>query len=506
MLFINKIAPEKAFSIASFSLACVLSSPFLFWIYLHRKNPAPEIVYYALCLGLIVAFLFFFLRALIANRQEDLPRKGYDAAAVEKLFFYSLIALGSVLVFQLFLSTPVRIGLPVGHLRDFFETINYGKNNNYNALTTIGYLPPLLFISKVVSLFCSSDRVLFAQAVTQTVDLGLRDWALYAALMVAVLAVIIKPAFEKGRGAFGLPLLFVLFTSYPYLLELERGNWVMLSAVAYALVLRSFSSGHLPAAAAFASTIKIINPVFCPLFFLKKDFRVKAFAFWTLIFLAVPLAVLFLAGVEVNYLGTFRRVTSTNTFPDAHIAIAHSGVYALLVLFQDSGSLLFLDRKTVLLFDKYALIVMLLSYFAMEFFLRKGKHADFTKKDFCFAFIAVFSILKLLHPNNVDMNYIMLLPFIVALLAEKQDALEKAIFACAALFLFPFHHFNLFPVRYEELGVANDYYFTARILVFSAGLGVVVALLFVRLLLIHVRTPSVRISKECPCQNETAKG
>ena len=453
-----------------------VSLPFLFWILFHNNMTEFSLSYYGVSFVLSAIFVYFFLRAIILNPQDKILELGYDDAAIKILFKYTLIALACYLVFNTFILAPTKIGLPAGHARDFFQLIDEAKQNDYGAVTQVGYLPALLSVAKMISVF-------FYQIDSQLIP-NFWDWCLYFVIMFSCLYFILKPIFKFSWSKVGAPLTFVFFISYPYMLELERGNWVIFSTLLLSLAVTNSDPKKYSGILAFFTNFKILNLPFLPIFFLQKKFQVRPYLLGFLFFGAlIPVIILTATQGLISYSSLISKAGASGAFPDAHIAVAHSGLYALLVLFQDSGLLQSISAPWVAKSSMHILCVLLVLYYFLEFYLRFIKKQNFSKVDLCFGFIAIFALTKLFHYNNADYNYVLLFPFILPLFFEKLNLIERTIFACVLLFLFPFYIFNLFSIANDEVGQIYNHYFTARTFVFSSNLCVLVILSYTRILM-----------------------
>jgi len=402
----------------------------------------------------IILFINGFIKEIA---RIDIPdKKKINKHPLNILVKYYIYFIAVYFVFNVLQTYKINVGIPFGHGGDFFHILDLAYGNNYSEISQIGYLPGLLSITKIMSIFFMKKDGL--------IDRNFYGWALYLVIFSISLYIVCRPLIKTTFANIRLPIFLVFFTSYPFLLELERGNFVIISMVFLALSIQLYDGVWSSSFVGLFSTLKILNIAFLPSFLfsrkVKLRFLVSAILICGLIF---PLILFYLTGSQVNYDGLFGRVISTGSFQDAHVAVAHSGAYAALTFLQNSGIFPYADRQNFLYKSTILLLTLLLLYYFMEIYFFILKKKIFQKKDLCFSLIGVFILTKFFYQNNTDMNLILLFPIIVQLFLEKLSYVEKLIFALLLLLLFPFYIVIFFNI--EELN--SFFYYSSRTLIYT---------------------------------------
>ncbi len=402
----------------------------------------------------ISLFIYKFIKDIIYSDISDCNL--INILIFNVLIKYYLFSLGVYFIFNVFLTHMINVGIPFGHAGDFFHILDLAYANSYTEISQIGYLPGLLSIIKCISIiFMTKDGA---------IDRNFYGWALYLAILTISLYIACRPAIRANSAKIGLPIFLIFFTSYPFLLELERGNLVIFSMVFLALSIQLFSSAWSGVFLGIFATLKVLNVVFLPSFLFSRKVSLITLGVVILISGAIfPIILFNFSGSQVDYGGLFGRLASIGSFQDAHVAVAHSGAYATLTFFQNSGFFTHVDRQNFLRISMVLLLVLLFLYYFLEIYLFTVKKKFYSKKDLCFSLISIFIITKLFHQNNTDMNLVLLFPMMIQLFIEKLNSTEKLIFSLLLLLLFPFYINILFAI--EELN--SMFYYSSRTLIFS---------------------------------------
>jgi hypothetical protein len=403
---------------------------------------------------LIAIFIYKFIRDTVTT--NILEGQVINKCLIKILIRYYLLSFAIYFLFNTFLTHKINVGIPFGHAGDFFHILDLSYANSYSEISQIGYLPGLLSITKIMSIFFMKKDGL--------IDRNFYGWALYLAFFSLSLYAICRPAIKVNFAKIGLPIFFIFFTSYPFLLELERGNLVILSMFFLAISIQSYNFKSSSIYIGLFSTLKALNIVFLPSFLFSRRIRVTALGASILISgLILPLILFYLSDGKLDYDGLLGRLSSTGSFPDAHVAVAHSGAYAALTFLQGSGFFMDVDRPDFLNNSIILLLAFLVLYYCFEFYFFILKRKPHSKKDLCFSLISIFIMTKLFHQNNTDMNLILLFPMIIQLFLEKLSFNEKLIFSLLLLLLFPFYVNILFGIEDSN----SIFYYSSRTLIFT---------------------------------------
>lgn len=413
---------------------------------------------------------------------------GSEARTNRKIFLWGMLVVavgGLASLYAAFGGAPGAIGLP-GHTGDFFQLIDLSIKNRYEDVSRIGYLPGVLVMSKLLSLAFPVEHGDVARTSMA--------YFLYFLIQFSVLYITVR-ASSQTSGSTNAFLLILFFVSYPFLLNLERGNWVFLSMLFFVLSFVESATFGPVALGAFAS-LKAFNAAFLPPFFMNEKPKTLKFAISLLFFAGLlPLIIFSLCDSHIAYSDLFKNLTGAGASPDAHIAAAHSGAYAMLVTLQDAGMFVEIDRvafvqKSIFLLA-IALVVVYLVMFYQRFVLK-----TFDRLDTYFYLLLIFFLTKLLHHQNTDMNFVIVIPILIRLFFENIASLERVIHACSLILMTNLNLFVLYSVR---LGAQDggDGLFSLRTLIYPVVIAFVCALLVFRtldrILSVKRRVVSVRL-------------
>lgn len=428
------------------------------------------------------AYIIFFISIIYFIKkfiQDTIFLDNYDnnILRIKVLFKYYLFTISIYFVFNVFLTHNISVGIPFGHAGDFFHILNLSYINNYSEISQIGYLPGLLAITKSISLLFMKKEGL--------IDINLYSWMLYFGIFLSSLYIVCLPVIKADNLKMGLPVYFIFITSYPFILEIERGNFVILTMIFLSLSIQLYHTQWTGIFIGIFSSLKLLNIVFLPSFLLSRKISFKITMISILLFgLVFPLVLLYLTGSKIDYSGLFNVATTSGTFPDAHVAVAHSGAYSTLTLLQNSGMFSHIDRHNFINKSIILLIIFIIIYYTLELYYFFLKNKVFLKKDLCFSLIAIFMLTKFFHQNNTDMNLILLFPIMIQLFFEKLTYIENLIFSLLLLLLFPFYVLILFGVQDSNV----VFYYSARTLVYALIFITIAILSFIRFRDISNRT------------------
>lgn len=389
-------------------------------------------------------------------------------------YFVVLMSAYGIIV-QLFSVNPARIGLPYGHIGDFFQLIILSFENNFNEVSSIGYLPGVLSLSKLISL-------LFTSAPSGSIT-DLQPYVLYFVIFEVCLILTIILLVEETKSDI-IALLVILHLTYPILLDLERGNWVNFSMLLFACSL-SHKVKHINVPALSLSAVfKVLNIPFAMILIFSEGFKKTTFAIFLFIFgVLVPTALSIYYNMSFSYGKLFYSITSNQVFSDNHIAAAHSGFYALLVMLQNAGYFNSVDRYSYLFILKLCLIIsLLLLYFLFycEFFYFQKKADQYTLN---YYLLAIFMALKLFHQNNTDMNYLLLFPILFPLCYREENIINRLIIALGLILTFNFVPFKLFSFSFTDYGGTWLYSFSVSSILYPSIMLLILGLFYYKRIL-----------------------
>jgi len=350
------------------------------------------------------------------------------------------------------------IGLPFGHAGDFFQLIDLSIRNVYSEVSAIGYLPGVFTFSKALSfLFPTNNGALVINGIS---------WTLYFSVQIFVLVIVYNRSMIYKP--YNSSLFFMaLFLSYPFLLNFERGNWVFLSLLFFSLVLDKNSKIN-PAFFGIFTSIKVLNGILLLPLMLMKPYEISRKLISIALFIVViPSVILYFSNAELDYSKVFGNISGTNAFPDAHIAIAHSGFYSMLVFFQNLNLFTTLDRIYFIELCVFILGILFLIqviFLLMQVFVFK----KFEEVDAYLSLIYLFVIFKLFHHNNTDMNLILLIPIVLRLMCKKLAPLERVVLGFTMLLTINFNWFSLYSIQHDDQGRIFDYWFTIRTILYPS--------------------------------------
>ncbi len=410
-----------------------------------------------LTLSYCIGFFFFYIllsQNLIFKSNKEIKFSRAELFIIGVLLSYVLGAFISSLMG--FRDPSV---LAYGHLGDFFQLIYLANINDYTSVTNGGYLPGIVVLSKLISyLFYFTENMLEI------------EWniILYGIITFAVLIISTFP-FLKNVSIFKkIIIISLLSISMPFFLNMERGNWVLLSLLFLSLILLSSSKYRSIFLVIFAS-LKIMNLPFAAIFVLSKSMPIKK-----LIITSVPIFVIFgliiiVFGTRVDYSLLISSVSSaTGFFPDGHIATAHSGLYASLVYYDLNFVSTAFNRFDYVNYFLMIMKILLIFFFIILIYYRYKSNIEMNNKEIpILSFIAIFFTMKLFHPHNTDMNLILLIPVFCILLSEENVKSYLVPSALISILFFDLTFYSLFEVELiDHVQRHSMHYFTLKTFIY----------------------------------------
>lgn len=414
------------------------------------------------CLVTLAYSVIFFLFYFLTSRNQIFKfYKEINFSRVELFIIGTLLSfvLGAVIEAIFGFRDPYILTL--GHQGDFFQMIYLAYINNFTDVTNGGYLPGMVILSKLTSyLFIFSDNMIR------------NEWniILYVFISLTILTVSTIP-FLKDVTFFKKIIVFsLLLISLPFHLNMERGNWVLLSLLLLSLILLSSSRYRNIFIATFAS-LKIFNLPFAALFALSKNVSIKMLLITSVLLYTAFALIIIILNIQVDYSLLLHMVTShveSMFFPDGHIATAHSGLYATLAFYDLSNVSLSLNRAMIVSYFFLAMKSLLILFFSMLIYFRFMRNNDKDDREFIvLSFIGIFFTLKLFHPANTDMNLILIIPVFCILLADVSKKSYLVPSALMSIIFFDLTFYSLLEVQHIDMFKRESmHYFTLKTFIY----------------------------------------
>lgn len=366
----------------------------------------------------LISFTLHFLGKTVAATPKGVTLYLQSQVTLNYALFITAILTSYYFVAPLNFLAP---GMPFGHFWDFYSLAIYAHQGTVDDVTGTGYLPLTILLGKIFSFMLRFSEP------GGNIKIDFLFYSVYLAVFLTATGTLYAVCRRHIKDmSTRLVLLLIFVFSYPFIIEFERGNMVIISFIILALMLSvdRHSNMFLVLAAMFAS-LKILNLViFAPIFLycgwgrsFKAGGLFVAITVLSYLVLAYPMA------LDLNYARMPNTLRAMGPFPDFHQFAAHSDLYALY-----RGFALSFNSHTYDAF--YQTFFKLAGVITGAFFLINYRKLDFDT----FLFI-IFIVVSMFLLFTTDMNLILLIPLLVLLLgralAEKDNAWCLMIFILA---------------------------------------------------------------------------